>query len=45
MARFSTKSALFEYFCDTSLKNYRHISSQHPQNCLFGKVLEKIKNA
>ena len=43
MSKFGTKNALFGYFWARILKNYFHISNQHPQICLIAKFLEKVK--
>ena len=38
---FLTKSALFGYFRQELKKNYCQISNQHPQICIFAKLLRK----
>ena len=43
MSKFVTKNALFGYFWARILKNYCHVSNQHPQICLNAKFREKIK--
>ena len=40
--QFGNKNALFEYFWDVILKNYRHIYNQHPQLCQTAKFRAKI---
>ena len=42
MSKFGTKKALFENFWTRILKNYWHISNQHPRICLIAK-LDKIE--
>ena len=43
MTKFGTKNTLFRYFWASILKNYCHISNQHPQICLFSKFHKKAK--
>ena len=41
ITKFGTKNALFGYFSVRILKNYFHISNQHPQICHTAKFCEK----
>ena len=43
MPKFETKDALFGYFWGRILKNYCHISNQHPQIFLIAKFYQENK--
>ena len=43
MCKFGNKSVLFGYLWVRILKNYCHISNQHPKICIFAKFGIKIK--
>ena len=41
MPKFGTKNALFDYFYARFLKDYCHISNQHPRISLYPDFAEK----